>query len=318
MLAKRIVCFFIALLLFSGLMCSVDAVSDTTVSFRGGGVTIDLTYPEEAHPTDSIWHNVTVTANTALYLRNFTVVIKAPVNSGWQVVFTGKDETNRYLSANATLQWSMQTDPLPQEANGKLSCFMYVNTSQNVDYSSYTFYTTHVSSPTLSEMQSLYYEMLANYTAFKNDYDSLLANYSSLLANYTSLLNAHNQLTADYNSKVAAYASLLAQYNELSDDYDALNANYRSKINEFSALQADYGDLNSTRNSLQTSYNTLQAIYDGLNQTYVDLQTEFAKLQQSFNDSAGELTIDRIVMFIFIVAVAGLIVFIVYIKRKKE
>ena len=136
---------------------------------------------------------------------------------------------------------------LPEHANGTLYCNMTVQTEINLTthYASYSFYTTHVSQLTFSEMQSLYYEMLVNYTAFKSDYDSLLANYSSLLANYTALLSAHNQLTADYNSKVAAYSSLLAQYNKLSDDYDSLDANYRTKINDFGALQTDYEELKS-------------------------------------------------------------------------
>jgi hypothetical protein len=64
------------------LMYSVRA-SLTTVSFYGDGVTVDLTYPEEAYPSEIIVHKVTITSITELTLRNFTVVIKAPVNSGW-------------------------------------------------------------------------------------------------------------------------------------------------------------------------------------------------------------------------------------------
>jgi predicted nuclease with TOPRIM domain len=323
MQAKKMGYFLSTLLLFSGLICSVGA-STTTVSFRGGGVTIDLTFPEEAHPTDSIWHNATITANTALYLRNFTVVIKAPVNSGWQVVFIGKDETNRYLSANATLQWSMQTDPLPQEANGKLSCFMHVNTSQSTDYSSYTFYTTHVSEPTFSEMQSLYYEMLANYTTLQtdyetllNEYDGLLANYSSLFANYTTLLSEHNELLVKYNAQVATYESLLNSYNKLSGDYNTLDSNYRSQLSKYNALQVDYDSLNSTHYSLQANYTSLQAVYKALNQTYIELETELNDLQQRNTFLENAQNTDRIVMFIFVVTVACLIALIIYIKKKE-
>ena len=321
MRVKRIVCFFIVLLLFSGLMCSVDAVSDTTVSFRGGGVTIDLIYPEEEHPAKQVWHNITITANAALTLHNFTVVIKAPVNSNWQVVFDDNLPSPWYMPANYTQPWVIQTNQLPQETNGRLYCYIYINTSLSVDYLSYTFYTTLVSEHTFSEMQEMlanYPALQANYTKLLNDYDDLLNNYTSLFANYTALLSEHNQLTADYNSKVETYESLLDQYNNLSDDYNALNTNYSSKIGELGDLQTNYDELNNTRNNLQTSYNTLQAIYDGLNQTYTDLQTELANLQESFNLSEGTLNSVRIVMFIFIAAVAGLIVFIVYLKRKKE
>ncbi len=323
--AKKIVCFFIVLLLFSTLTCSVGASSDTTVSFRGAGITINLTYPDEARPAESIWHNATIIANTALTLRNLTVVIKAPVNSSWQEVFTGKDERNIFMQQNDSFPWSMGPILLPQGVNGKLACFIYVNTSQSTDYATYTFYTTHASEPTLSEMQNLYNEMLANYTILQanystllNEYNGLLANYSSLFAIYTALLSERNALWAQYNAQVATYESLLNSYNKLSDDYDALNANYRSKLSELGALQSDYESLNSTRYSLQADNEALQADYDELKQTNTELQNELANLQERITRSENDLNSNRIVMFIFTVAVAALVAFIVYIKRKKQ
>ncbi len=324
MRTKKMVCFFNVIFLFLGLICSVDAFPDATVSFRSIGVTIDLIFPEEALPNDSIWHNATVTANTALYLRNLTVVIKAPVNSSWQVVFTGKDETNRYLSANATLQWSIRTAALPQETNGKLSCFMLVNTSQSADYSSYTFYTTHVSKPTFSEMQILYNEMLANYTMLQanytkllNDFNGLLANYTSLSTQHTTLLSEHNQLLADYNSKVASYNSLLSQYSSITSDYNTLDSNYRSQRSNYNALQSDYYLLNSTHYGLQANYTSLEVVYATLNQTYTELEVQLTDLQQEITKSESALDAIRIVLLIFLVTVACLIAFIIYIKRKK-
>jgi predicted nuclease with TOPRIM domain len=319
MRAKKTVYFFSILLLFSGLMCSVNALSDTTVSFRGGGVTINLTYPKEAYPNITITHNVTITSTTAATLRNFTVVIKAPVNSGWQEIFNAQDTFSKPLPTSYNLTLS-----LPQEANGTLRCAIYVNTS-SIDDLSTTFYTTLVSDPTFSEIQSMYaalwedYNSLqADYETLLNEYDSLLANYSSLLANYTALLSQYNDLSEDYNSQVATYESLLAQYNKLSDDYDDLNSNYRSKISDLGDLQAEYDELNSTSYSLQANYTSLQSEYDALNQTYTDLQTELTTLQERITRSENALNSDRIVMFIFIITVAALIAFIVYMKRKKE
>jgi CHASE3 domain sensor protein len=324
MRAKKIVYFFSVLLLFSGLMCSVDALSDTTVSFRGGGVRIDLTYPEEAHPNTTITHNVTITATTDLTSINIGIFIYAPVNSTLQLIKSQPFSWGT-LHENESLPTSEIPILLPEQANGTLYCNMTAQTDQTADALSYKFYTTRVSELTFSEMQSLYYEMLANYTSLQtdyetllNEYDGLLANYSSLLANYTALLSEHNQLIADYNSKVATYESLLAQYNKLSDDYDTLNANYRSKINELGALQSDYDDLNSTRYSLQASYDTLQAVYDALNQTYTDLLSDLNDLQGRFSDSESAVNTDRIVMFIFVVTVACLVAFIIYIKRKEQ
>ena len=319
MRTKKTVYLLIGLLVFSGLMSSVDALSDTTVSFRSGGVTVDLAFPDESHPSTTINHDVTITATTNLTSINIGILIYAPVNSTLQLI---KNQPISWgtLSENQSLPTSEISIILPEHANGTLYCKMTVQTEINLTthYASYSFYSTHVSELTFSEMQSLYNEMLVNYTTLKNDYDGLLANYSSLFVNYTALLSAHNQLTADYNGKVAAYSSLLAQYNKLSDDYDSLDANYRSKINDFGALQTDYEELNSTRYSLQTSYNTLQTIYDGLNQTYVNLQKELADMQRSVNDSVSELDIYRVIMFIFTVVVATLIALIIYLKRKEE
>jgi predicted nuclease with TOPRIM domain len=314
--AKRIVCFFIVLLLLSTLTCSARALPDTTVTVHGAGVTIGLTFPEEAHPDDNIWHNATLTANSELTLYNLTLIVKAPVNSNWQEA-TSWSLSNRVLQKNESLMEEMYFQ-LPSNANGTLQCFIYINTNQSADYLSTTFYTTRVSELTFSEMQSLYYDMLENYTTLQDEYKALNESFTTLFANYTALLSEHNQLQAQYDSQNATYQSLLAQYNTLSDDYDTLNANYKSKINQLSTSQSDYDKLNSTRYSLQTSYSTLQAVYDGLNQTYTELQNEFASLQERINVSQNALNSDRIVMFIFIVAVATLIAFIVYIKRKKQ
>jgi predicted nuclease with TOPRIM domain len=317
MQAKKIGYLVSSLLLFSGLILNVSA-STTSISFHGDGVTIDLIFPEEAYPNTTITHNVTITSSTAATLRNFTVVIKAPVNSGWQEIFNSQDTFSKSLPMSYNLTLS-----LPQEVNGILQCIIYVNTS-SIDDLSATFYTTRVSALTFSEMQSLYYEMLANYTTLQanyetllNEYNGLLVNYTSLFANYTATLGEHNQLITDYNNKVATYESLLAQYTELSDDYDTLNANYGSKITEFGALQSDYDDLNSTRDSLQASYNTLHAVYDALNKTYTDLQSEFTTMQERSNVSESALNTDRSVMVIFVVVIACLIAFIIYIKRKE-
>lgn len=322
------VCFFIVLLLFSTLMCSVGALPDTTVTFRGVGVTIDLTFPEEASPIDNsnIFHNLTITAYNYVNSLNITLFIYAPIDSTWQIIDPPHIILWPYpLGVNQSLPTAEINFTLPQNANGILKCTLYVQTNQTADYPSYTFYTTHVSEPTFSEMQSLYYDMLANYTSLQADYetllseyDGLLANYSSLFANYTELLSEYDALSAQYNAQVSTYQTLLDYYNKLSNDYDTLNANYRSKITELGDLQTDYDNLNLTRFSLQASYDTLQAIYGGLNQTYTDLQTELTNLQERINDSEGLLNSSRIVMFIFIITLAALIAFIVYIKRKKE
>ena len=346
MRTKKIVCFFVVSLLLSGLMVRVDASSTSTISLHGVRLTVDLTFPDEANPSESIWHNATITANTNLFLRNLTMVIKAPVNSSWQEAWSGKDERNILMQEDDSFLWLMGPISLPEGTNGKLLCFMYLNTSQSTDYAAFSFYTTLVSEPTFSEMQTLYYEMLANYTSLQQDYETLLSDYNGLLAdysivfdNYTTLLSEYDQLVTDhgtlqddyedlwgnYSSLYATYTAVLSERNQLDadlnikvSDYDTLYENYRAKTNELGNLQEIYSALNDTYYDLQTERDNLRTDITALNQTYINLQTDLAELQERFTDSEGELNSDRIVMFIFVITVAALITFIVYLKRKKE
>ena len=87
MQARSLVCVFVTLCSLFGFVCGLGASSTTGVSSSGGGVTFNLTFPEEAHPAESITHNLTITANVDLTLENFTIVIKALVSSSWQQVY---------------------------------------------------------------------------------------------------------------------------------------------------------------------------------------------------------------------------------------
>jgi hypothetical protein len=316
--AKKKVCFFIALLLLSTLTCSVGALPDRTITFRGAGVTIDLAYPEEAHPEDSITHNVTITANTDLDQVSVALFIYAQVGSTLQHI---KNQTLSWssLSENTSLPTS-EIRFTPQQANGTLYCNMTVQTVIGVTTNNayYSFYTTRVSELTFSEMQRLYDEMLANYTVLQEDYATLLNEYNSLLANYTSLFANYTVLVGEYDVKAGQYDDKVASYQQLSIDYnnkvkenDALNSNYKSKINEFNALQGNY-------TSLQGNYTSLQGNCTDLQGNITSLQTDYDELDQVYTALLAELNSDKIVMFIFIVAVAALVAFIVYLKRKQQ
>lgn len=319
---KKFVYLFSVLLLISALL-PAHVLSTTKTTFHGDGVVVDLTFPEEAHPDDYIWHNATLTANIAFTLRNLTLIIRAPVNSIWQKV-TSWSLSNRVLQENASLMEEIYFQ-LPLNVSGTLQCFIYVNTTHSANSLFATFYTTHVSTLTFSEMQSLYNEMLANYTALQKGYDLLLnthegvlADYSRLLANYTTLLSERDELWSKYNSTVSIYESLMNSYEGLSDDYGSLNADYMSNINEYNDLQADYEELNSTRYDLQRSYNMLESIYEELNQSHTDLQTELDKLRERTNVLEGALNVERILILIFTIVLVALIVLVAYIRRKKQ
>ena len=307
------------LLLFLGLIPCASA-STTTVTFHGNGVTINLEFPEEAHPNATLTHNVTLTAHTDLSLQYFELFIYAPINTTWQEV---KNRTITWdFLENETLTSRIEFQ-LPQNTNGTLYCEMTAQTDQNLDYLYYSFYTTRVSELTFSEMRNLYNEMLVNYTILQADYEllldeynDLLDNYSSLLADYTALLSEHNELLTKYDAQVANYESLLGSYNKLSGDHQNLNSDYQFKLNQFNALQVSYDSLNSTHFGLQANYTTLEVGYNELNQTCTELKTDLNDLQQDITFSENALNNDRIIMFMFVVAVAILIALIIYIKRK--
>jgi len=356
--------YFLTLLLFSVLVCSVGALPDTTVSFRGGGVTIDLTFPEEAHPTYYIWHNATLTANTGLML-NLTLIIRASVDSTWQEI-TGWYLPNRVLQENESRREEMYFQ-LPSNANGTLQCFIYISTNQSVYYSSYTFYTTEVREMTYSELledynvlnntynqlvadfdtlnntyndlrssyemlnssynalNNTYYQLVADYDQLSSDYNALNNTYNNLQSSYAALNSSYNELSANYSILNNAYNDLQGGYNTLQNSYNELDSNYKnvnsarnSLLGDISKLQADYDSLNSTFYNVQGNFTDLQAVYDALNQTYTNLLTAFNNLQQKNTRSESDLNTDKIVMLIFVVTVACLVAFIVYLKRKKE
>ena len=315
MRANKTVCILSVLFLISGLMCNVNASSYPTVSFHGIDATIDLTYPEEAYPNTTVTYDVTITANTDLSSINIGILIYAPVNSTLQLIKSQPLSWGQ-LDEGESLPTSQIQILLPQQANGILYCSMTVQTeiNQTTHHASYTFYTTFVSELTFSEMQTLY----DDYQSLLDEYNGLLANYSSLFANYTALLNQYNALSANFNAQSATYQALLDNYNQLSGEYDTLIAEYNSKTSEYSTLQSDYKDLNSTHNDLQANYNGLQTDYDQLNQTYTELLSESSELQKSSNDLENAVNNDRIVMFIFVIALVALIAFIIYLKQEKE
>ena len=306
MQAKKVVYLFSVLLLLSGFALSVGAQPTNSVSFRGVGVTIDLTFPEEAHPTDSILYNVTIRANTELTLKEFSMVVKMWVNSNWQEIFAPDTYRNIFLPNNYSLFLPMNFQ-LPPEANGTLQCFMYVRTQrQAIDDASYTFYTTLVSQVTFSELRSEYDKLLANYSRLKADlidyaqlltnysrlvvdYQTLFGEYSELLTNHSSLVTGYETLLDEHNGLLANYSSLLANNQALQSEYSKLLANYSSNVAAHESLLTSYDTLSNDRNSLNDNYksqlaqyNELETEYDSLNSTRYSIQASYDSLKEVY------------------------------------
>jgi hypothetical protein len=284
---KSSICVFLTLLFLFGQIYRSSASSTDNFSFQGAGVVIDLTFPEEAHPAESITHNLTITAKTSLTLENFTITIKILVNSSWQ---QGPMRQELFQDMPQDEKLSIQLRfTLPQNAHGKLYCFMHVDTNITADPLSYTFYTTHVRKLTYSELLF--------------EYDELWANYSELLTDYESLLESYNELTATYGTLNSTYNSLLNEYNSLQANYNSLNVTYHS-------LQGDY-------DSLQSSYYSLKGNFDSLNQTYTDVEDEINSLRQKTDASKIEIINTRNLTYLFIATTIALVILIIYLKKKE-
>src|SRR3972149_4705856 len=93
---------------------------------------------------------------------------------------------NRVMAENGKLEEPINF-PLPQNANGTLFCFFYVNTTQSLDYSSFTFYTTQVRTLTYSELLIAHNELLENYRVLNNSYIALNNTYTALWISSCSL-----------------------------------------------------------------------------------------------------------------------------------
>jgi uncharacterized protein YlxW (UPF0749 family) len=318
----KTLCLLGTLLLFFGSLTTVNASVNSNISFQSVGVTINLVFPSEVHPTDNISHNLTITANSALTIQNFTIAVYAPVNSSSQLVKT-QTLTSFDLQQNQNFSSNLAIT-LPSATNGTLSCFIYLLTDHSSDYFSTTFYTTQVNELTFSEMQRTYNELVANYTALQSNYNSLFQNYNSLLANYSNLLseysslqNKYDSLSTNYNSSLASHQALLVTYNSQLADFNSLNSNYHTLLDKDNALKTDFDLLNSSRYLIQASYDALNASYTALNQTYNSLESQISNFTKRISDSENALNSDKIVMGIFIAILVCLIALIAYLRKKE-
>jgi len=287
MLKNKICILMIAVLLNSFLLSIAMAATAPSLSFHGVGLTVNLTYPEEAHPNEEIYHNVTITSQTDLTLNNLTLIIYGTVNQ------TQQEITNLLLSLplieNSTLSTRINFT-IPQETFGRLYCTLYARTSQDTDYLFTSFYTTHVHTITFSE-----------------------------------LLIDYNQLSTNYTNNKMIYNSLVVQYDNLDINKKALDKDNIFQIEKNRLLQLDYDSLNTNHTNIQETYKSLDQNYTDLNQINTDLKSDITSLQQLIDDKIEEidvkdnsLNVDRNLMVVFIVILVGLIGLIIYLRNKQK
>jgi hypothetical protein len=258
------------------------ASSVGNVSFQGEGVVLDMEFPEEAHPTDTIMLNLTITALAGLHLQNFTLVIEVLVDTGWLQVYEEQVLSLSMVQSQVLARLIWLT--LPQKAQGALYCDMYVLTDKSNGFpATYNFYATQVRTMT---------------------YDELLANYSSLLTDYETLLDSYNNLTTQYRGLNSTYNLLLSQYNSLQATFESLNSTYFTQ--------------KATYDTLKTSYDSLQASYKTLNQTYHTLMDENDRVRNTVGTQETELTTTRDIEYALIVVTVALAALLIYNKKKKS
>ena len=360
MRTKNVV-YFLSLLLMSSVFVYCAGAQTNNVSFHGAGVTVDLAYPEEAHPSnttaynETITHDISIRNDTPSTLQSFTMVVTAVVNQSLEVIYSGQDTLTHPLPFTYNL-----TIPLPLGTNGSLQCSVYVRTSgTGLDDLHFTVQTTEVRTLTYTELLFEYNQLMENYTALNNSYVALnntyndlrilynatLQDYNRTLLEYQTLNTTYNGLYSDYGILNSTYNSLNSTYYSLRADYNLLEGNYNSILAKNNALQLDYNSIDSTHSNLQTIYNSLlstkntlqtnynslnstyysvqasyallRGAYDSLNRTYTALENEINTLTQRITGSENALNNDRVVMFIFVAAVAGLVAFVIYLKQKK-
>ncbi len=335
MQAKKIVTIISLVFLTTALISNAHTQPASPVTFQGIGVRVNLTFPGEAHPLDSIYHNLTITAQATISSLNITMYVYALVASDWQLIDTPYNIPWQFpLQANQSLPSAEILFLLPENANGTLRCIVDIQTN-TTNYASFTFYTTQVRTQTYNELLTVYESLLASYI-------SLNLTYHELNSNYVSLNSTYSSLKTNYTVLNATYVALLTQNNAFQDNYNALNSAYgtlQDKFNDVQSnmktLQTDLGIVEKERNNLQTlnsswqkNYTRLRSDYDNLNQDYRTLNNELNNLNGNYTELQSELanqstkmisnqTSDQIIIIIFLAAIVGLIALIVYIKRKE-
>jgi uncharacterized protein YdcH (DUF465 family) len=264
--------------LCSAIFSTVNAFSFSSLSFHGVGITVELVFPEEAHPEDNIDHNVTITSQTNPEINVFNLTIYGTINQTLQEI------KSLFLSLDLDAPFTKRINvSLPKETLGRLYCTLYVKTDQDTDYYFTSFYTTQVNPITFSE-----------------------------------LLVSYDLKVIEFNNKVAQFNSLLDDYTNLDKDHSILLNNYVLKNASYTMLLEEYDTLNSTSADLEGNYTELLNLYNLLNEDSISLQIEIDDLIIQKEIYENSLETDRNLMVIFIIILVSLIGLIIYLRNKQK
>jgi hypothetical protein len=242
------------------------------------GITVELVFPEEAHPEDNIDHNVTINSQTNPEIEVFNLTIYGTINQTIQEI------KSLFLSLDLDAPYTKRINvSLPKETLGKLYCTLYAKTDQDTDYFFTSFFTTQVNPITFSELLVAYESKLLELEISKSRYDSLFLEHSSLLGRHSTL----------------------------EDDFE-------SNVKTFNELLKNYTSLESNSTNIQGNFTILQNEFNSLNEVYDDLQVKIIDLERTIETSQNQLDTDRNLMIVFIIILVSLIGLIIYLRNKQK
>ncbi|MHA2326524.1 MAG: hypothetical protein ACXACB_14045 [Promethearchaeota archaeon] len=275
---RKLLCPLIILLLCSTVLSSINAQPFSVLSFHGVGITVELVFPEEAHPEDNIDHNVTINSQTNPEIEVFNLTIYGTINQTIQEI------KSLFLSLDLDAPYTKRINvSLPKETLGKLYCTLYAKTDQDTDYFFTSFFTTQVNPITFSELLVAYESKLLELEISKSRYDSLFLEHSSLLGRHSTL----------------------------EDDFE-------SNVKTFNELLKNYTSLESNSTNIQGNFTILQNEFNSLNEVYDDLQVKIIDLERTIETSQNQLDTDRNLMIVFIIILVSLIGLIIYLRNKQK
>jgi hypothetical protein len=215
---SRIIVLMFGMIVLFSISRAVNASGFNTVSFTYGYIHGSLEFPEEAHPTETITCNLTITAYVDVTLYNLTFAISGLVGENWQTLHT--EQIISYAMAMGENLSRKVMVTLPQNLSERLNYIIEASTDKG--FGNTVFYATYVRATTYDALANLYSALLINDSKLQTDYAQLSTNYSALNGTYNSLTGEYNAIQTSYSSLNSSYESLSANYTSLVLSHNSL------------------------------------------------------------------------------------------------
>lgn len=230
----------LGIILLLSLSHIVKASPSCMVTFTYGYVEGTLDFPEEAHATDTVTCNLTISALADVTIYNFTLAISGFVGAKWQTLRI-EPITSYSMAAGENLTRQVSVT-LPQNTSERLHYVIEVSATSS--FGKTDFYATYVRPISYDELSGLYNALQNNLTNLQADYNQLQATfnflnstYSSLASQFAFLQTGFNSLNSSYETLNTTYSSLASNYNSMQDTYNYIRTKYDSSTGELSIVR---------------------------------------------------------------------------------